>query len=113
MQAGATELQLSATACEAGANLIPEDAERIGSQACEALDQRPMVEILLSDNGTGIPKDQINSIFDPFYTNQPPGEGTGLGLYIVQEVINNHDGCLAIRSTPKRGTQITLLLSNN
>ena len=55
--------------------------------------------ILVSDNGCGIPPDQINNIFTPFYTTKPIGEGTGLGLSICYQIIcEEHGGDLCVES---------------
>ncbi|MGZ4895059.1 MAG: ATP-binding protein [Candidatus Angelobacter sp.] len=61
------------------------------------------VRILISDTGSGIPKEMIRSIFEPFVTTK--GErGTGLGLWIVKGIIQNHAGKLSVRSRVGRGT---------
>ena len=57
-----------------------------------------IVEIIVSDNGPGIPTDILSKVFDPFFTTSEPSQGVGLGLYIVQEILHEHDGCLAIVS---------------
>jgi signal transduction histidine kinase len=62
----------------------------------EEMDQI-VVEII--DNGPGIPKDIRSRIFDPFFTTKPPGQGTGLGLHITQDiVVNRHHGLLLVQS---------------
>lgn len=58
----------------------------------------------LEDNGSGIPKEVIPKIFDPFYTTKETGKGTGLGLYIVQEIVNSHQGAIGVESRPQKGT---------
>ena len=60
---------------------------------------RVIVEII--DNGPGIPEDIRSRIFDPFFTTKPPGQGTGLGLHITQDIIvNRHHGFLRVESKP-------------
>ena len=62
-------------------------------------DQWVVVEI--EDNGPGIPEAAIAKLFDPFFTTKPPGEGTGLGLYISHNIISqNHKGKIVITSRP-------------
>ncbi len=61
------------------------------------------VRILIADTGTGIPPEMIRSIFEPFVTTK--GEkGTGLGLWIVKGIIQNHAGKLSVKSHLGRGT---------
>jgi len=50
------------------------------------------VSISISDTGGGIPQDNINSIFEPFYTTKPVGQGTGLGLSITYDIVKKHKG---------------------
>lgn len=52
------------------------------------------------DNGSGIPDDIITKIFDPFFTTKPIGSGTGLGLDIVQGIIQRHNGSIKVQSKP-------------
>jgi len=59
-----------------------------------------LVEI--TDNGPGIPSEVQGRIFEPFFTTKPVGEGTGLGLDIVQRIIRNHKGSIRVESIPGR-----------
>jgi len=90
--------------------MIPDGAEVAGDLKCVNDYDSSFIEILVSDNGPGIPADNLSKIFDPFFTTNEPGYGAGLGLYIVQEIMQEHDGCLAIASRPGKGTQVILLL---
>jgi PAS domain S-box-containing protein len=58
------------------------------------------VRVEVSDNGPGIPPDQLSKIFDPFFTTKQPGEGTGLGLNIVYNIIKNQGGEISAHSEP-------------
>jgi signal transduction histidine kinase len=61
------------------------------------------IRVLIADTGSGIPKELIDSIFEPFVTTK--GEkGTGLGLWIVKGIIGNHGGRLSVRSRVGMGT---------
>jgi signal transduction histidine kinase len=61
------------------------------------------VRILIADNGSGIPRELQHAIFEPFVTTK--GEkGTGLGLWIVKGIIQNHAGRLSVRSAVGKGT---------
>lgn len=112
LQAGGegAEVRISASLCERGVSMIPDGAEVAGDLKCVNDYDSSFIEILVSDNGPGIPADNLSKIFDPFFTTNEPGYGAGLGLYIVQEIMQEHDGCLAIASRPGKGTQVILLL---
>jgi len=58
------------------------------------------ITVRISDNGAGIPKEILSRIFDPFFTTKKVGEGTGIGLDIVQNVIKRHHGEIKVNSTP-------------
>ena len=110
-------ISISATLCNRGVSMIPDGAEVAGNLKCITDYDGQFAEILVSDNGPGIPGKSISRIFDPFFTTSEPGHGVGLGLYIVQEIVREHDGCLAIASKRGKGTRVIVLLpveeSNN
>jgi signal transduction histidine kinase len=58
------------------------------------------VEVTITDSGSGIPSEVQPKIFDPFFTTKPPGEGSGLGLYISQKIIDKHGGHIKVESQP-------------
>lgn len=68
------------------------------------------VEIEVRDSGHGIPPEVLPRIFDPFFTTKDVGKGSGLGLFIVYEIIEEHGGCIAVESEPKQGTAFFILL---
>jgi signal transduction histidine kinase len=68
------------------------------------------VDIEVRDNGSGIPLELIPKVFDPFFTTKDVGKGSGLGLFIVHEIIEEHDGCIAVDSEPGRGTTFLIRL---
>lgn len=70
----------------------------------------PVVHLNIEDNGPGIPAEAYPRIFDPFYTTREPGSGMGLGLYIAQEIMQEHDGIITIFSEPGHGTRVLLQL---
>lgn len=67
-------------------------------------------EILVADNGHGIPEDVAKLIFDPFYTTKEEGKGTGLGLSISYGIINDHKGVIDIAQTSEDGTTMRIRL---
>ena len=66
------------------------------------------VQLQVHDTGCGIAAEQLQRIFEPLHTTKPGG--TGLGLYIVQEIMAAHDGQVAVQSTVGQGTTFTLTL---
>jgi len=64
----------------------------------------------IDDDGPGIPPDNLSKLFDPFFTTKSVGEGTGLGLYLVEEIINEHRGCIAVENRPEGGARFTIWL---
>jgi two-component system, NtrC family, sensor kinase len=71
---------------------------------------RPMVEINISDTGIGISQKDQKSIYEYFYTTKPPGKGTGLGLPISRNIIQNLGGSISVESEPGEGTTFTVRL---
>jgi signal transduction histidine kinase len=68
------------------------------------------VAIQISDNGCGIPQENLSKIRDPFFTTKEVGTGTGLGLSIVDEIIRSHHGELLVESEVGRGSTFTVVL---
>jgi signal transduction histidine kinase len=103
-------LQISAKECKGDVLEIPDGAGVAGSLKCISDYGGRIVRIMVADNGPGITEENLSKIFDPFFTTAEPGRGVGLGLFIVQEIVKEHDGCLAIVSQPGEGTQVITLL---
>jgi signal transduction histidine kinase len=70
--------------------------------------QRAIIEV--SDNGAGIPAEVLPRIFEPFFTTKPAGQGTGLGLANVRQIVESMQGSIDVRSESGRGTTFTLRL---
>lgn len=68
------------------------------------------VVIEVWDNGTGIPEDKCEDIFTAFFTTKPPGEGTGLGLHICQQVVEKCGGRIRLKHTSPQGTTFEVRL---
>jgi signal transduction histidine kinase len=69
------------------------------------------VEIRIRDNGTGIPPEVKDKMFNPFYTTKPAGEGTGLGLSISHDIIvKQHAGTIAVDTEPGKFTEFRIVL---
>lgn len=69
-----------------------------------------VVEIEVSDNGPGIGPELLKNIFDPFFTTKDVGHGSGLGLFIVHDIIERHGGTITVRSAPDQGTAFVIRL---
>jgi signal transduction histidine kinase/PAS domain-containing protein/ActR/RegA family two-component response regulator len=68
------------------------------------------IKITVSDTGTGIPEDAIQSIFEPYFTTKEPGKGTGMGLALVYGTIKKYGGTIQVDSRLGHGTVFTILL---
>ena len=68
------------------------------------------VWVSFHDDGPGIPKEILPSIFDPFYTTKRPGRGTGLGLSICKSVLKEHNGTVEAANAPDGGAVFTVTL---
>jgi two-component system sensor histidine kinase HydH len=67
-----------------------------------------LVELRIQDDGCGIAPEHLHQVFDPFFTTKKRGQGTGLGLTVVAQIVRNHGGQVEIDSEPGRGTCVTL-----
>ena len=68
------------------------------------------VEIFVEDDGPGIDPANLRHIFDPFFTTKDVGKGSGLGLFIVHDIIESHGGSIRVESRPGMGTTFILWL---
>jgi signal transduction histidine kinase len=66
--------------------------------------------IQIADSGYGISKQDIDKIFDPFYTTSPVGRGTGLGLSISYSIVKQHNGVIEVESKEGNGCTFTVRL---
>jgi PAS domain S-box-containing protein len=69
---------------------------------------RPLVEVLVGDEGEGIPDELRDRVFDPFVTTKP--RGLGLGLAIAHRIVEEHRGAVRVQSTPGKGTTFSVYL---
>jgi signal transduction histidine kinase len=68
------------------------------------------VQVLISDNGIGIPEENLDRVLEPFFTTKDISEGTGLGLYITYKIIDRHNGTIELDSEVGKGTTVTVIL---
>jgi len=69
-----------------------------------------VVQISVADDGPGIAPEVLNHVFDPFFTTRGAGDGTGLGLYLVEEIVSEHHGCILVDRPPSGGTRFSIWL---
>lgn len=85
-----------------------EAMEHGGTLSVEVKDLEKRIDILISDTGKGIPKDDLAHLFDPFYTTKDGG--TGLGLTAVQNILQSHDWGVDVESEAGEGTTFYLTI---
>ena len=68
------------------------------------------IQILVMDNGLGIPEEDIPHLFDPFYTRKTTGKGLGLGLSIAYNIIKDFGGSIYVESVEHQGTTFIVTL---
>jgi signal transduction histidine kinase len=69
------------------------------------------IEIMVTDNGNGIPEKVKEKIFQPFFTTKPTGQGTGLGLSMSYDIVTKgHGGELKVETAENKGTTFTISL---
>ncbi|MBI2345485.1 MAG: PAS domain-containing protein [Deltaproteobacteria bacterium] len=71
---------------------------------------KEQIGVVVRDTGMGIPPENLDRVFDPFYTTKAPGKGTGLGLSISYRIVRDHGGTITVASTLEKGTTFTVWL---
>jgi signal transduction histidine kinase len=84
------------------------DYEPIVSVCTKKINGR--VELSVKDNGSGIPANVLDKIFQPFFTTKPSGQGTGLGLSLSYDILKAHGGELRVDTTEGKGTEFIIIL---
>ncbi len=74
----------------------------------EAMDKQ--ITLIIQDTGKGIPKENLNKIFEPFFSTKPPGEGTGLGLFVTRGIVEKLGGQIKVTSKLGYGTGFYITL---
>lgn len=82
----------------------------IGQSDENAVNHSQTIELTVTDNGTGIAREEIDNIFDPFYTTKEPGKGTGLGLSVSYMIVEQFGGTIQVRSELNQGTAMSIYL---
>ena len=68
------------------------------------------VRISVRDHGKGIAEEHLSRIFEPFFTTKMVGEGTGLGLSLTYNIIQEHGGSITVNSSPGNGCRFDIIL---
>jgi len=74
------------------------------------LEKGKYIELTISDNGSGIEPENIDSIFDPYFTTKETGKGTGMGLAMVRGIVESYVGTILVESSPSVKTIFTIYL---
>ncbi|MFI5355398.1 MAG: sensor histidine kinase, partial [Desulfobaccales bacterium] len=95
-------------------NLLSNAAQAIGKNGTITIVTRRVgvnaVELVIEDTGCGIPEENLEKIFEPFFSTKPPGQGTGLGLSISHGLIQQLGGSIRVRSAVGQGTSFIITL---
>jgi signal transduction histidine kinase len=81
-----------------------------GVAAHPRLEGNSFVRVTVTDTGHGIHRDSVDRVFDPFFTTKPKGEGLGLGLSLVREIVKAQNGDVSVESQPGKGSVFQLHL---
>lgn len=87
-----------------GIQAIP--ANRIGKIKVLLVADKELITIEVRDNGTGIPEEQLSTVFEPYFTTK--STGTGLGLAMVKQIVEGHNGTIRVKETDSNGTTMEL-----
>jgi two-component system NtrC family sensor kinase len=90
----------------------PGQSVDLGVSRAVRVDREPdrFAVLSVTDHGRGIPEEVRERMFEPFYTTKPPGEGTGLGLSVVADVVREHGGFVEVVSKPEEGSRFLIHL---
>ena len=81
-----------------------------GDLSIRTAQQNGEVVLEVADTGSGIPKEQLHKIYDPFFTTKGTGKGTGLGLSVTYGIVQEHRGTITVRSEAGSGTVFRVAL---
>ena len=95
-------------------NVLLNAAQAMGGKGSIDVRTRPAGgerwSVVVRDSGPGMPEEVLHRVFEPFFTTKPPGEGTGLGLTISYELVQEMGGSISVANHPEGGACVELLL---
>lgn len=80
----------------------------IEARLCLAIEGMPSIRVDIQDNGSGVQREHLGKVFEPFFTTR--AQGTGLGLPIAKRIIDQHQGSINLQPEPRNGTRVTVIL---
>lgn len=107
--AGATHIVVGAVETS-WADSMPGNVNHLVGEVEPVRKAASVLYIQIDDNGPGIAPDNLAQIFNPFFTTHSAGDGTGLGLYLVEEIVSEHNGCIAVENRAEGGTRFSIWL---
>jgi len=94
---------------------VLDNAIKYSDQGCtvrvEAFESDGYINVIITDNGIGIPKEDLPNVTEKFYKARSSRRGSGIGLAVVEEIIRNHSGSLEITSEEGKGTVVAIKLA--
>ena len=78
--------------------------DQVEHRDTDKVDTDNFLEVVISDTGCGIPKEDLKNIFEPFFTTKEEGKGVGLGLSVVYGIITRHNGSIEVESELNKGS---------
>lgn len=107
--AGATHIVINAVETR-WADSMPASTDHLVGEVEPVRKADSVLHIQIDDNGPGIAPGNLAQIFNPFFTTHSAGDGTGLGLYLVEEIVSEHNGCIAVENRAEGGTRFSIWL---
>lgn len=107
--AGATHIDIIASETN-WMSSMPANTDHLVGEITPVSRAEQVLNVIIEDDGPGIAPEHLAQIFNPFFTTHSAGDGTGLGLYLVEEIISEHNGCIAVENRADGGTRFRFWL---
>ena len=107
--AGAKHIAVSAVET-CWADSMPANLDHLVGEIEPVSQAASVLYVQIDDDGPGIAPENLAQIFNPFFTTHSAGDGTGLGLYLVEEIVSEHHGCIAVKNRAEGGTRFSIWL---